>query len=138
MAGPAKDPVSGWGASSAINDYQFQGSATLIVRGEMKSAGLLVTVLAPPRISDDGVQHVEATHTFTFDDGSSITTLDKEVAEPTTTLGVYTINATMDVVSGTGIYEGVSGHLSAHGIIDFRAVPAAEFEMRGSISHVEE
>ena len=136
LAGPAKDPVSGWGASSAINDYQFAGTAALVVRGQMRSAELLVTVLGPPRISNDGVQHVVATHTFTFDDGS-FTTSDKEIAEPTDIPGLYTINANMKVVSGTGVYEGISGHLAAHGTIDFSGIPAAEFELRGSISHVE-
>ena len=136
LAEPARDPVSGSGSSSAINEYQFAGSATLVIRGQEKSAELLVTVLEPPRISDDGVHHVVATHTFTFADGS-ITTSDKEVAEPTETLGLYTLNATMNVVSGTGIYEGVSGRLTAHGTIDFRAVPAADFEIAGAISSVE-
>jgi len=136
LAGPARDPVSGWGASSAISDFQFAGSATLVIRGQEKSADLLVTVLAPPRISDDGVQHVMATHTFTFSDGS-FTTSDMEIAEPTDIPGLYTINANMKIVSGTGVYEGISGHLSAHGTIDFRAVPTADFELRGSISHVE-
>jgi hypothetical protein len=137
-AGPARDPVSGSGASSAINEYQFAGTAKLVIRGQEKWTDLLVTVLAPPRISDDGVQHVDATHTFTFIDGSTITTSDKEIAEPTDIPGLYIINANMKVVSGTGIYEGVSGHLSAHGTIDFAAQPpAAEFELRGSITHVE-
>lgn len=137
IAEPAKDPVSGSGSSSAINDFQFEGSAALVIRGAEKSAKLLVTVLAPPEISDEGVQHVVATHTFTFADGS-ITTSDKEIAEPTETPGLYTLNATMKVVSGTGVYEGVSGHLTAHGTIDFRGVPAAEFELRGSISPLNE
>lgn len=134
FAGPAMDPVSGAGSSIAINEYQFAGTATLVIRGQEKSADLLVTVLAPPVVSEEGVQHVVATHTFTFADGSSITTSDKEIAEPTSMPGFYTLNANMKVVSGTGIYEGVSGHLTAHGTIDFRALPAAEFEIRGAIS----
>ncbi|UCG59602.1 MAG: hypothetical protein JSU70_08805 [Phycisphaerales bacterium] len=138
IAEPAKDPVSGSGSSSAISEYQFAGSATLVIRGVEKPADLLVTLLGLT-VSEDGVQHVVATHTFTFTDGSgSITTSDKEIAEPTDEPGLYTLNANMKVVEGTGIYEGVSGHLTAHGTIDFRALPAAEFELRGSISHVGE
>ena len=136
LGGPARDPVSGYGTSNAINDNQFAGTVTLVVRGEEKSAQLLVTLLAPPRTSNDGVLHVVATHTFTFADGS-FTTSDKEVAEPTETPGLYALNATMQVVSGTGVYEGVTGHLTAHGTMDFLAGPTAEFELRGSISHVE-
>ena len=40
-AGPAKDPVSGSGSSSAINDFQFEGSAALVIRGAEKSAKLI-------------------------------------------------------------------------------------------------
>jgi len=136
LAEPAADPVSGKGSSSAINQFQFAGTVTLVIRGQEKLAELLVTVLAPPKVSDEGVQHVVATHTFTLADGS-ITTSDKEVAEPTATPGLYTLNANMEVVSGTGVYEGVTGHLTAHGTIDFRAVPAAEFEIAGVISVAE-
>ena len=132
-AGPARYPVMGSGSSSAINQYQFAGSATLVVGGQVKSASLLVTLLGLT-VSDDGVQHVVATHTFTFADGSSITTSDKEIADPTSIPGLYTLNANMKVVSGTGVYAGVTGHLTAHGTIDFRALPTADFEIRGSIS----
>jgi hypothetical protein len=136
LAEPAADPVSGSGSSEAINEFQFEGSATLVIRGQVKSAELLVTVLAPPVISEDGVQHVVASHTFTFADGS-ITTSDMEIAEPTETPGLYTLNANMTVISGTGVYEGVSGHFTAHGTIDFRALPTAEFKIVGVISAVE-
>ena len=133
LAEPAADPVSGSGSSSAINEYQFAGSATLVIRDQEKSAELLVTLLGLT-VNDEGVQHVVATHTFTLADGS-ITTSDKEVAEPTATLGLYTLNANMNIVSGTGIYEGVTGRLTAHGTINFGVVPpAAEFEIRGFIS----
>ena len=138
LAEPAADPVSGSGSSIAINEYQFAGSATLVIGGEEKSAELLVTVYELT-ISDEGIQHVVASHTFTFADGS-ITTSDKETAEPTDTPGLYKINANMKVVSGTGVYEGVSGHLTAHGNIDFRGtidmpgVPVASFTLRGAIS----
>lgn len=143
-AKPAKDPVWGSGFSHSINDFQFEGSATLVIRGQAESAHLLVTVLAQPRTSDEGVQHVVATHTFTLHNGS-ITTSDKEIAEPTDIPGVYALNATMKVVSGTGAYEGVTGHLTAHGTMDFRPTmvpppgesgPAeASFEIRGAISN---
>ncbi|MHC4643241.1 MAG: hypothetical protein ACYS32_16475 [Planctomycetota bacterium] len=136
LAEPAADPVSGSGSSSAINEFQFAGSATLVIRGQEKTAELLVTLLGLT-VSDEGVQHVVATHTFTFADGSSITTSDKEVAEPTETPGLYTLNANMEVVSGTGVYEGISGRLTAHGTIDFRGLPAAEFEIAGVISVAE-
>ena len=58
LAGPARDPVTGTGSSSAINPYQFAGSATLVIRGQVKPAALLVTLLGLT-VSDEGVQHVE-------------------------------------------------------------------------------
>ena len=130
------NPIStGSGSTAAINDHQFQGAATLTIRGQAKSADLLVTVLAEPGVDTNGVQHVVATHTFTFADGSSFTTSDEETAEPTSTPGLYTLTAKMEVVSGTGIYERVGGRLVANGTIDFAAQPpTAQFELAGAIS----
>ena len=132
--GLAADNTTGTGATAAINDFQFQGTAALTIHGHEKSAELLVTVLAEPVIDANGVHHVVASHTFTFADGSSITTSDTETAVPTATPGLYTLTARMDIVSGTGIYEGVSGQLEAHGTMDFAAQPpAAQFELAGVI-----
>ncbi|UCG59601.1 MAG: hypothetical protein JSU70_08800 [Phycisphaerales bacterium] len=135
IAGAVIESTTGAGATAAINDHQFAGTATLNIYGQEKSAELLVTLLAEPEVGPDGVQHVVATHTFTFADGSSFTTSDQETAEPTATPGLYTLTANMEVVSGTGIYEGVSGYLVANGTIDFAAQPpAAQFELVGAIS----
>jgi hypothetical protein len=135
LAGVILEDTRGSGSTVAINDYQFQGTAALTIHGQEKSADLLVTVLEPPVVDPDGVHHVVATHTFTFADGSSITTSDQETAEPTATPGLYALTAEMDVVSGTGLYEGVSGVLAAYGTMDFAAQPpAAEFELVGFIS----
>ena len=135
VAGAVIQNTTGSGASSAISDNQFAGTATLTIQGEEKSADLLVTLLAPPVVDPDGTQHVTATHEFTFADGSSITTSDKEVATPTATPGLYTLTAQMDIASCTGIYEGAMGRLEASGTIDFGAQPpAAQFEIAGGIS----
>ena len=128
------DNTTGAGATAAINDFQFAGIATLTIHGQEKSADLLVTVLEPPVVDANGVQYVKATHAFTFADGSSIITSDQEIATPTETEGLYSITATMDITSGTGIYEGVTGCLIANGTIDFAAQPpAAQFEVAGVI-----
>jgi hypothetical protein len=60
-----------------------------------------------------------------------------EIAAPTSTPGLFTLDANMEVVSGMGIYEGVRGRLTAHGTIDFRALPTAEFKIEGAISPTE-
>jgi hypothetical protein len=134
LAGAVCEDTTGAGATAAINDFQFQGTATLTIHGHEKSADLLVTVLEPPVVDADGVQLVKAMHEFTFADGSTIVTSDLEIATPTETEGLYTIVATMDIASGTGIYEGVTGKLEAHGTIDFAAQPpAAQFELAGAV-----
>jgi hypothetical protein len=131
---PVYDSAWGSGSTGAINDYQFAGSATLTIHGQEKSAELLVTLLAEPEVEPNGVQHVLAMHTFTFADGSSFTTSDQETAEPTATPGLYVLTGIMDLASGTGMYEGVTGQLSVDGTIDFGAQPpAAQFDMAGAI-----
>ena len=130
----ATDNTSGSGVTAAISENQFAGTVTLSIRGQEKLADLLVTVLEPPVVDANGVQYVTATHEFTFADGSSITTSDREVATPTETEGLYDLVASMGIASGTGLYEGVTGQLEAHGTIDFAAVPpVAQFELTGVV-----
>ena len=135
FAGAVIEDTTGSGATAAISDFQFAGTATMMINGHEKTADVLVTVLEPPVVDANGVQHVKATHEFTFADGSSFITSDLEIATPTETEGLYTIIATMDITSGTGIYEGVTGQLEANGMIDFAAQPpAARFELAGAVS----
>jgi len=135
IAGTVIEDTTGAGATSAINDYQFSGTATLTIHGQEKQAELLVTLVEPPVIDANGVQYVTATHEFTFADGSSFITSDQEVATPTETEGLYILTGIMDVTSGTGIYEGVSGRLSVvNGTIDFSSQPpAAQFDIVGAV-----
>jgi len=130
--GAVIEDTTGSGATAAINDHQFAGTATLTIHGHEKQADLLVTVVEPPVVDANGVQYVKATHEFTFADGSSFITSDEEIATPTETEGLYTITATMDITSGTGIYEGVKGRLEANGTVDF-TTPAAQFEIFGAV-----
>ena len=133
------DNTTGVGTTAAINDFQFAGTATLTIHGQEKPADLLVTVLEPPVVDANGVQYVKATHEFTFADGSTIVTSDQEIATPTETEGLYIINAIMDIASGTGTYEGVTGRLSANGTIDFAAQPpAAQFDIAGAVIYQEQ
>ena len=134
VVGVVLEDTTGAGATTAINDFQFAGTATLTIHGQEKPADLLVTVLEPPVVDVNGIQYVKATHEFTFADGSSLITADQEIATPTETEGLYTITAMMNITSGTGLYEGVTGCLMANGTIDFAALPpAAHFEVVGAI-----
>jgi hypothetical protein len=133
------DNTTGVGATAAINDFQFAGMATLTIHGQEKPADLVVTLLEPPVVDANGVQHVKATHEFTFADGSSFMTSDQEIATPTETEGLYSLTAIMNITSGTGIYEGVTGRLEANGTIDFAAQPpAAQFKVVGAVISKEE
>ncbi len=134
IAGAVIEDTTGAGSTSAINEFQFAGTATLMIHGQETPADLLVTVLEPPLVDANGVQYVKATHEFTFVDGSSFITSDQEIATPTETEGLYTITAIMDIASGTGMYTGVTGQLTATGTIDFAAQPpTARFEIAGAI-----
>lgn len=137
----AKDPISGVGSSSLLLAppppgvmMQFEGTVDLVVRGDPTTAKLLVNIYSVS-VNEEGVQHVIASHVITFEDGNAIVTIDKEVAEPTDLPGLYTLNANMKVLSGTGIYSGATGHFTAHGMMDFTGIlPAASFEIRGAVS----
>ena len=137
--GPAVDPVLGTGSTQLVLApppegvmMQFEGSVVLFVRGELKTADLTVNVYHMVE-NAAGVQYVLASHIFDFGDDDTITTVDKEVARPTDTLGLYTLSGDLDVALGTGVYEGASGHLSAHGTMDLRTLPTAKFKIKGLI-----
>ncbi len=141
MGGPAKDPVKGSGVSYLVlapppQDVimQFAGTADLVIRGEAVTADLFVEAYSV-KVNKAGVQHVVASHQFTFPDGSTLVTADKEVVKPTKTPGVYKLKATMKIVSGTGVYEGATGRLTAHGAVNTNDLPpVVEFALTGAIS----
>jgi hypothetical protein len=131
-----RDSVFGSG-SAVLNPETglFEGSVDLTITGEeFENIPFTVTLLAPLVPNEEGVLHVEATHTFDFGDGNTFTTNDKGIGEPMETSGLYTLNETLTITSGTGNFEGASGVLHAHGELDLRGLPGATFEIRGVIS----
>lgn len=141
MANPARDTVSGTGLSTLVLSpppegvlMQFEGNIELSIRnGEPENVELLANVYSVVE-NEEGVQHVKCKKILTFEDGSTMNTDDMELAEPSDIPGVYLLNANLKVVSGTGVYEGASGNLTAHGTIDFTGLPSASFELRGTVS----
>lgn len=132
----ARHPVSGSGSAALNPDTGlFEGSADLAVGDEM-SEGIpfAVTLLTPLEPDEEGVLHIRATHTFDFGDGDTFTTDDMGVADPADIPGLYILNETLTITSGTGDFEGVSGDLHVHGELDRRELPCASFEVRGAIS----
>jgi hypothetical protein len=129
-----RDPVSGEGSASLNPDTGlFEGSADLTIGGEEVTASFEVTLLTPLVPNEEGVFHVKASHKFRFKGGSSFTTVDKGVADPTDTPGLYTLNENLTIVSGTKDFEGASGELRVHGKLDLRGLPSASFDIHGGI-----
>jgi hypothetical protein len=144
LAEPARDPVSGFG-SSVLNlvTGQSSGNLTLFIRGEELDASLEVQMLEMVYSGNDeeGVFHATALSTLDFGGGNTFTTTDKIVGVPMGG-GLYKVNEALTIISGTGAYEGASGHLSIHGEVQFPLPgdpPLAQvsFEIRGAISSVE-
>ncbi|MCH7720447.1 MAG: hypothetical protein IH988_05580 [Planctomycetes bacterium] len=119
-AGPPCDPVSGF-SETAVEEENgpFVGFATLEIRGEEFEFSLEVSILGEPVEGEDGTLHLPTSHVFTLDDESSFTTIDKAVADPIEgSPGLYTLNSNMKITSGTGMFDGASGSLHAHGELD--------------------
>jgi hypothetical protein len=133
-----RDPVSGSG--EALLDLApppgATGTATLNIGGEEFTASLVVQITSQV-VSDEGVLHATATHTFTLLDeygeetNDRITTTDKEVIDTDGTL-----NAHLTITGGTGAFEGASGELAGHGQVQFTSPTTANvsYEIRGVIS----
>ena len=109
------DPVYGSGTAK-LNLWTGAaiGEAILIIGGEEFTASLAVQITSQV-LSDEGVIHATAMHTFTLPGGTIITS-DKEVINTDGTL-----NAHLTITSGTGAFEGASGVLSGHGQVQFPA-----------------
>jgi hypothetical protein len=133
-ADSVRGPVSGFGwADLNLATGAADGKATLVIEGATLVA-LVHVQLGEQFISDDGVLHAEASHTFNLP-GGSITTTDKGVVE----LATGTLNEHLTITSGTGDFEGVSGDLSVHGQVQFPspgAPPIAyvSYDIRGVLS----
>ena len=112
------DKVSGTGHTFAVGPTTFQGIASL----NINSTNIVVTVttnlLGPPTATEDGTLLATTSHTFVFQDGSSLTTLDHAVLSPTNTPGLYNLNTRAAITGGTGSYESACGQLSIHGTIN--------------------
>jgi len=110
-------PVVGMGSSTGISETEFAGQATLMVGADMLETTVAVTV--SEIVEDpDGTQHVTASHTFTFADGTSFTTADEETAVPTATPGLYTLSGTLTITAGD-----YGGRLQVVGTMNFAAEP---------------
>ena len=115
QAKPGCANVKGTGNTQAIAEGAFQGTADF---GQNQTATVTTYLLGAPTASDDGTLHAVTSHTFTFADGSSFTTLDRAVLSPTETPGLYNLNTKATITNGTGNYANACGSLNIHGTIN--------------------
>ena len=132
LARPARSPVSGSGWADLYDGYAI-GKADIAIRGVPQPQADVVVTLGTPRYSDEGVLHTTSEHIFYFGSGNSFTTEDKVIGDPTCTPGVYRLNETLRIVSGTGIFAGAVGNLTVHGVLDM-VLGEVTYDIRGSIS----
>jgi hypothetical protein len=113
----------------------FEGTVDLLIDDEFYlDVPFAVALLAPLVPDEQGILNVEATHTYDFGGGDTITTMDTGFAEPTDTVGIYFLYEEQTIISGTGNFEDVSGTLHALGILDLQALPCADFILLGAMS----
>jgi hypothetical protein len=112
------DKVSGTGHTFAVGPTTFQGTASLNINNTNIIVTVTTNLLGPPTATEDGTLLATTSHTFVFQDGSSLTTLDHAVLSPTETPGLYNLNTRAAITAGAGIYENACGQLSIHGTIN--------------------
>ena len=113
------DKVSGTGHTLAVGPATFQGVANLTLNNTDVIVTVTTNLLGPPTATEDGTLLATTSHTFVFQDGSSLTTLDQAVLSPTSTPGLYNLNVRASITGGTGTYQDACGQLSIHGTINF-------------------
>lgn len=127
-AAPACAPVAGFGETAVVFDPKcdpdkadgvFVGMGIISIAGEDFEVALETILLGPPVEGDDGTLHAVTSHTFVFNDEDSFTTIDRAVLEPAGPPGLFRLNSSMRIISGTGVFEDARGRLHAHGQVDF-------------------
>lgn len=120
-AAPACAPVAGFGETAVVDPKcggVFVGMGIISIAGEEFDVALETVLLGEP-VEHGGTLHAVTSHTFTFDGGDSFTTIDKAVLVSAGAPGLFKLNSTMEIVSGTGVFEDARGRLHAHGHVDF-------------------
>jgi len=126
-----REPIS---IQGEVDLSTFGGTATVTVAGDALSGTVQVIPLQDPVPKDGGLYFPEVQHVFTFADGSTLTTTGQELAMPTDeNPAVLALHGNMEIVGGSGVFEGASGELRVNGQMDW-SVGQATFEARGVIS----
>jgi hypothetical protein len=99
------------GQTFAVNEYTFQGLATVWIGGRDAMEASVTTYLTgsiKQGNSSAGAQVVTTSHVFDFGDGNTFVTEDKTRLVPTATPGLLKLLSSLRVVHGTGTFAGVT------------------------------
>jgi hypothetical protein len=131
-----REPISISGQVTLAPEPPFFGDAIVTMGGEDLECTVAVIPMRLPVPKDDGLFFPEVQHVFTFKDGSSLTTTGAEFAMPMDeNPAVATLHGNMEIISGSGVFDGASGELRVNGQIDWPPISGqAIFEANGVIS----
>jgi hypothetical protein len=132
LAPPGHEPISICGV---VDLETFNGTAIVVVGDEAISGTVEVVPLQDPVPKDGGLYFPEVTHIFIFEDEdlSGMITTGEELAMPTDeNPAIFTLHGNMEIMSGTGVFEGASGELRVNGEMNF-SFGQATFNAKGTI-----
>jgi hypothetical protein len=117
---PVTPPCSPFGGRFVITQFQFDSATTAHAEADVWSNGEVIAHASAHYFNIDqkgnGVTQMNASHTLTFGDGSTIVTLDEIRLHSENQDPLWArINSRLYVVSGTGVYAGATGLLITHG-----------------------
>ena len=126
-----REPVS---ISGEVDLTTFSGTATVSVGGEELEGTVAVIPLQNSVPKDGGLYFPEVEHVFNLADGSTLITTGEELAMPTDeNPAIYTLHGNMEIIDGTGVFDGASGELRVNGQMDW-SIGQATFNANGAIS----
>ena len=131
LAPPGREPISICGV---VELETFSGTAIVVVGGEAVPGTVQVVPLKPPYEKDGVTHYPEIMHAFDFGDGNVLNTVGAEFAvSEDDNPEILTLHGNMEITSGSGIFEGVSGELRVNGQMNL-SLGQATFNAKGTIS----
>jgi hypothetical protein len=88
----------------------FEGAAMFHLDGVPYAVAASTVVLEQTPLPN-GTIRTRTAHTYDFGGGNVLITSDHGRLVPTQTPGIYELHAQMTIASGTGMFEGATGHL---------------------------
>jgi hypothetical protein len=112
---------------SVTGDLTATSTATLLEQGVTEDGTIQATTSHVFEINGNGDGICEAGE-------DCFTTLDRAILSPIDTLGLFSLNSHLAVISGHGVYANACGKLVAHGFINFGVgPPTLEWRLSGRI-----